>query len=148
MKLLGLALFTAIAVTLSLLFQPAESTLLWRWIPMAILSAAVFVVVVEYTSRRACWILGTALAVALIVVGDGGTTLALAQGAAAAPEMTWLDFAKGAGAALLAYVKGPAVVAFLMAQARAVFPWLGNLGILTLVGDAIAGNWGHAKNAG
>ena len=86
------------------------------------------------------------LAVAVAVLF--GADLALAQDvAAAAPEMTWLDFAKGAGAALLAYVKGPAVVAFLMAQARAVFPWLGNLGILTLVGDAIVGNWGHAKNA-
>lgn len=85
------------------------------------------------------------LAVAVAVLF--GADLAFAQDAVE-PAMTWFDFAKGAGAALLAYVKEPAIVVFLMAQARAVFPWLGNLGILTLVGDALAGNWGHAKNAG
>lgn len=92
------------------------------------------------------------LAVAVIVAAFAfdciGAALAQDAAVAAAPEMTWLDFAKGLGLVIFGYLKAPAVLAFLMSHARAWFPALGNLGILTVVGDVIAGNYGAAKNAG
>lgn len=79
------------------------------------------------------------------------TALVIMTGVAFAADdavvaMTWMDFAKGLWAEVLAYLSGPAVLAFLMAQARALFPFLGNLGIFTLLGDIIVGNYGAAKN--
>lgn len=82
---------------------------------------------------------------ALLIVADA----ALAQDAAAAvePAMTWKDFFAGLWAVVGPYISGPAVVAFLMAQARAWVPALGKLGIFTVIGDIVAGNYRHAANA-
>jgi uncharacterized membrane protein HdeD (DUF308 family) len=70
---------------------------------------------------------------------------ALAQDAS--PAVTgWADFFDGLWRVIWGYLSNPFVVPFLMAQARALFPFLGNLGVFTLVGDLLAGNWGNAKN--
>lgn len=75
--------------------------------------------------------------------------VALAQdAAAAAPEMTWFDFVKGWLRANAEYILGPVALPFVMAQARAWFPWLDNLGVLSVLGNYIAGNYRAAKNAG
>lgn len=84
------------------------------------------------------------IAAGLIFCGD-----VFAQVVADAPPVTmnWNDFFGGLWAVVYPYISGPAVVAFLMTQARAMFPALGKLGVFTILGDFIAGNWGHAKNA-
>lgn len=86
--------------------------------------------------------LAAAIAVACLIIAP-----AFAQ-EAASPEITgWSDFFDGWLKVNLGWLGGPLVLQFLMSQARAMFPVLGNLGVFTVIGDMIAGNWGHAKNA-
>lgn len=96
---------------------------------------------------RTCIISAATTAIAALALGYILSSVALASEHAGAPITSWEDLALGLWHVVAEYAGGPAVVAFLMAQFRAMFPMLGNLGVFTVLGDLIAGNWGAAKNA-
>lgn len=74
-------------------------------------------------------------------------TAGVAQEATTPAVTGWVDFGEGLWKVVVGYLTNPFVITFLMTQARAAFPFLGKLGVFTILGDIIAGNWGAAKNA-